>query len=356
MNDIVIITDLGSVDPDDIFSLLLSSKLDNINIKGIIATHHFPEKRAKLVKLMFNELNKKDIKVYKGNGIPWTIKYDESSYQKFHSENSKFPDFFGYPIGATLEGQRVWFPNFMRAYNEEYGTKCINNIKIEDMTGHEFLLKILGNYSPDNKLIVICLAPMHDLVDIPINLYKNMNIWAMGGGFEELNDDSINVVKAGYNWGICPEITQKVLDNLNKSNTTLNLVSSAIVRRLNVHIDIDIYNKWLHKYENDEISKLTKSIFKDWLYCNKGNKLTQHKNLCDPLTFMLAVSSFKYNTKRVNTTIDNIDNFTHYLQAKDDNLHMINMKYSDNGNTNLIVDFDINIINEIINLLEVLLF
>ena len=37
--DIVLITDPGSVDPDDILTLALMTSFDHINIKGVIATH-----------------------------------------------------------------------------------------------------------------------------------------------------------------------------------------------------------------------------------------------------------------------------------------------------------------------------
>ena len=55
----------------------------------------------------------------------------------------------------------------------------------------------------------------------------------------------------------------------------MNLVSSNLVRRKNMSIDMDIYNKWMNLLDNS--SKITKAIFKDWYYCNKGNKLQSHK-------------------------------------------------------------------------------
>jgi len=55
--DLILITDVGSVDPDDVLTLaLLSSMGDDFNIRGVIATHHYPYLRAKLTKLILSEL------------------------------------------------------------------------------------------------------------------------------------------------------------------------------------------------------------------------------------------------------------------------------------------------------------
>lgn len=245
----------------------------------------------------------------------------------------------------------------MKGYNDEYGTDYLDTMRIEPETGQDFLTNLLKSYSPENRLLVICIAPMHDLVNIPLELYKNMEIWSMGAGFEETNGDSISVPKVGYNWGICPEITQVVLNNLRNTGTSLNVVSSGIVRRLNSFIDLDTYNRWMTRFENDNtLPKITRAIIKDWLYCNKGNKLVQHKNLCDPLTLILAAGHFDYTTKLINTTVDNIDNFEHYLVPTNPDKHMINMVYSKDGNTKLVTDFNPIISKIIVDQLETALF
>lgn len=288
MQDIVIITDIGSVDPDDVLSLLLSLSLaqqnKDINIIGIIATHHYPTKRAQLVKLILTEL-KSDIKVYIGHGVEYG-EFNQINRNQFIEDNKLFPTFFGYPKGVYLT-EKEWFPQFMKGYYDNYDSNIIDSLQIEKESGHIFLTNLLKNYSSENKLKVICLGPMHDLAKIPVELYYNMVIYAMGGGFEKVNENNIIIPIAGYNWGTCPEVTSLVLQKLSQTGQTLTLISSAIVRNKNIVLPLEIYNKWLNRVISNDISimvpKITKAIFADWIYCNKGNKLTQHKNLCDPL-------------------------------------------------------------------------
>lgn len=363
LQDIVLITDPGSVDPDDIFSIIILSLLKNINIRGVIATHHYPLMRARLTKLLLTELGRVDIPVYQGNGVLYLtnlsdVDDEKKKSDKFRKENSKFPPFFGLPKGVKFPEEKQWFPNFMKGFIDEYGEKYLESLNIEEESGSNFLSKLLKTYSPENKLLVVCIAPMHDLVDIPTELYKNMDLWAMGGGFETITEGSISVPRAGYNWGICPEITQQVLDKLNESSTAVNLVSSEIVRKMRVNINIDTYNKWMDLFKSDTVPRLTKAIMQDWLYCNRGNKLTEHKNLCDPLTLMLALGKFDYSTIKLNTTINNIDNFKHYLAPIDPEKYMIVMECMENGdnNVNLITNFSSEITGNIIELLESCLF
>src|SRR5205807_3826094 len=123
--------------------------------------------------------------VYIGNGVPWSETYNEDHRKKFMEENELFPPFFGYPNCVRKDQEKLWFPDFMRAYYEFYNTKFIDSLKIEKESGTEFLIKELENHTPQHKLLVVCVAPMHDLINIPTELYKNMNLFVMGGGFEE---------------------------------------------------------------------------------------------------------------------------------------------------------------------------
>ena len=66
--DVVIITDIGSVDPDDTFALILAAT-SKINLKGVVTTHHYPEKKAKIAKLVLSEIGRGDINVYVGTGL-----------------------------------------------------------------------------------------------------------------------------------------------------------------------------------------------------------------------------------------------------------------------------------------------
>src|SRR5579872_5175091 len=153
--DVVIITDLGSVDPDDIFALLLginicSDSNNPHNIIGIITSHNYPTKKAKLTRLILSEMGRSDIKVYVGNGIEYDEKFNSDDRKKFFSENELFPHFFGFPAsvynrdisqsgllaeqnsGNTVEitnKESMWFPNFMKAYYEYY--ENIDDIQVE---------------------------------------------------------------------------------------------------------------------------------------------------------------------------------------------------------------------------------
>lgn len=368
--DLILITDPGSVDPDDILTLpLLISLLHIYNIIGVITTHHYPEKRALLTKLILSEFGYQDIPVYIGEGIPFKKKLDVMDREKWLYENKLFPKIFGYPSGVYNDNitsdEKYWFPNFMKAYEESYDIdylKLLNN-KIEKERGWEQLVKLLssGKYSPDNKLLVVEIGPVHDLVKVPTYLYKNMEIFIMGGGFEENIDDIINnktdilkIPKIGYNWGISPRFTKEFLEKLSNSGTYATLVSSNLVRRKNMQISVEYFNKWLNLAENNSCPKITRAMMKDWIYCNRGNKLSEHKNICDPTTLFLA--SEKYNNKaiRFKTTIENEDIFTKdYLQTDTSGKQLLNMKKDKNGNINLIIDFEENrALHEIIKRIE----
>ena len=232
--DLVIITDVGAVDPDDVFSLILLPTLENINVKGVIASHFYIRQKAHLAKLILTELGKKNIPVYPGVAIDMKSNFDEKDRENFISNNELFPTLFGYPK-HICKTERPWFPNFLKGYEDNYGSLTKDDYKVEKITGVEFLTNLLKNYSPHNKLVVACLSPMHDLALIPTELYPNMDLYAMGGGFEEdvvnfmkSGRTELNVEKAGYNWGITPKITQQVLDKLNASGQKLKLISSVL--------------------------------------------------------------------------------------------------------------------------------
>ena len=198
-NDYVLITDVGSVDPDDVFTLLLLSSYKTINIKGVIASHFYSDVRAKIIKLILTEIGRENIPVYVGKGIKYSEEYNEKSKNEFFNENELFPELFGFPKSThkisdltSNEIKKDRFPNFLKAYYEYYGEEYINGLKIEKETSKDFLINLLKDYSIENKLKVICVAPMHDLVDIPTKLYKNMDLYVMGGGFEENIDEFLN--------------------------------------------------------------------------------------------------------------------------------------------------------------------
>jgi hypothetical protein len=330
--DIVIITDIGSVDPDDVFSLLILTTFDNINIKGIITSHFYSKSRAWLCNLILNELGKKEIPIYADSDIDIKNEFDQNDYDYFKKYNELFPSLFGYPKSVCRNGDRQWFPNFMKAYIDEYKDE---NYSANDISGEQFLTNLLENYS----------------FKIPTNLYYNMNIFAMGGGFEKfpIINSELCVEKAGYNWAICPNITQQVLDKLTETNQKIKLVSSELVRRKNITISPILYQKWLNLTNDAE--KITKVIMHDWLLCNRGNKLSEHKNLCDPLTLYLAINQ-DMDVEDYHTFINYDESINSYLETK----NLIRMVKNEKPNVSLIINFPECVHQNILNRLEHVLF
>jgi inosine-uridine nucleoside N-ribohydrolase len=350
--DLVIITDLGSVDPDDVFSLVMLSSFDNINIKGIIASHFYSHRRAQLASLLLQEFGKKNIPVYAGIGINEKDDYTEGDRVAFFKANELFPPLFGFPKHICKDGEKEWFPNFMKGYTEHYH---LNDYKFEEKSGILFLTEELKKYSPDNKLIVVCLSPMHDLAMIPACLFENMSLFVMGGGFEEEikgDEKEIKMERIGYNWGITPDATEDVLQRLSIFGNKMTLISSELVRRKGINIPLNIYNKWLYLTQNTKVPLITKAIMSDWNYCNKGNKLSQHKNLCDPLTLYLAITGV-FTTVDLKATVNKYDkNITSYLDTR----NLVTLERSNLPNVSLVVDFPSDVKYQIINRLENLLF
>lgn len=363
----VVITDIGSVDPDDVLALILLTTFpkEATNVRGVIATHFYPERRAQMAKLILSEFGRGDIPVYVGEGTPSSGAYDEKIRAKFRAENRLFPKLFGFPRNVRRD-EREWFPNFMRGYEETYTEKSLASMAVETVSGHDFLVAELKAHSPENRLRVVCLSPMHDLARIPADLYPHMELFAMGGGFEAqpepLEGTRWRVPRAGYNWGICPETTQTVLEKVS-SGQPLTLVTSEMVRRAGVGIPPEVYRKWLTLTDSKSpvvpVARITRAVMADWLYCNRGNRLPQHKNLCDPLTLFLALSPSASSselpvipvTTRVNAHVQGES----YLETSPDG-DLLEMTTDQKGNTMVVTAVGPQTTHEIVRRLETALF
>lgn len=365
--DIVIISDIGSVDPDDILTLALLLTYKNINIIGFIATHHYADRRGKLAKLFFTEMRRPEIPVYKGHGIEYETNFNQQHRDTWMKENHLFPPFFGYPRSVALSTEKIWFEKFMKGFEEFYGKEIFyksSELEIQ-YDSNTFLCEQLKKHSQTNKLLVVCLAPMHDLNNLPSELFKNMELWAMGGGFEDDNniskflcDDSIEILKvnkAGYNWGISPESTKDVVNKLDESNTLVNLISSSFVRRNNMYVSKERFTKWMKLIEEEKCPIITKAIFKDWTYSLNANSLSDHKNICDPITLFLALDSTLGKSVQVKTQIQNEEKFKHYMEEKPESPLMV-MHRSYNPNTNLYYEIDETYREQILDRIESVLF
>lgn len=356
--DIVVITDIGAVDPDDVLAICLLSTILNITVKGFITTHIYPTEKAKILKTVIGKMGF-DAPVYVGNGPEYSLNHNVMDRNKFLKDNALFPAIFGYPASVYDPlSEKQWFPNFMKGYTDIFGSDVLDAAKIETTPGHTFLEELLKQYSPENKLMIFVLSPMHDIAKISSALYKNMDLYAMGGGFEEESDVSsekqFSVNKLGYNWGVCPETTRIVLNKLSESKTSLTLISSSIVRRKEISVTTHLFDQWVKILDDPtiKINDVTKAIMADWFYSLKGSKLPQHKNLCDPLIVYLPLcKSYQYIQYEVSIA-DKI-NITNYLQPLDNIMIFIPNKF---GNVKLITDFPLEAKEDILQILQKTLF
>jgi len=286
---VVLITDICSVDIDDILGLILILATHK-NIVGVIASHHYSNHRAKITKKILTMLGYGHIRVYAGHGIQFGLEYSDDTRSTFFKENNFFPSLFGYPLGVRKDGERQWYPNFGKAFGD-----CSEYV-VEHKSGADFLTNLLTESV--EKVKVICVAPPHDLALIDTHLYPKMDMWCMGGGFEAIGE-TIACQKIGYNWGICPNIVDIVLKKLAASGTAMTLISSQIVRTLDISVALEIYNKWMNLYETCEVPQITKEIMLEWLKSNRDNKLTAHKLMCDPFTIYCALHPDDFETINV---------------------------------------------------------
>lgn len=344
MVNCIVITDIGSVDPDDALALLLMKQLQHdVNFVGVITTHHYASDRAKLASIMMTEI---------GMNVPVFAHVQDD--KEFKKNNILWPSLFGYPKLAMVYGDKEWFPLFLEAYRKHYDFDVID----VDESGLKFLNNELKKASKQEPLLVICLSPMHIIAEVDVELYPNMNLWAMGGGFEKDIDNKdvdnknlpLVIQKAGYNWGICPNVTQTVLTNLTKSHTSANIISSAFVRRNNLVVPLEMYEKW-----KTSAKKFTKVFMQDWVNCNRGNELKQHKNIADPVTMYLACKN-ACRVQRMQSMIHNIDNHDNYMDEKQTiEEQLLMMTKSFEGNTQLVIDIDKGVVEEIIQMMDVVL-
>lgn len=346
--DIVLLTDVCSADPDDIIALiyvLSKHKNNQIKIKGIIASHFFTDVRAQIIQLILDHYKITDVPVVLGHGLRSTDHYNERF--TFSNDNPLFPlSLFGSPYNIKNTDEKQWFPNFAVAYKEYAKNNNIDVSKFEffDNTKEKtyFLNNLLSQYNSSNKLKVICIAPLHDLTTIHPPLLKNMELYVMGGG----RDDLINIdefigaadkqkisLLAGYNWGITPNITNKFIDQLNNVGEKMTLISSGFVRTNKFVLSESVYAKWQEMTKNNEHKNkvMAQTILKDFVFCNKSNVLLRDSYLCDPLTALVAViDKSEYDTYPINISI----RMPHYL---DKSLEIINMEKSDNPNCFILV-------------------
>jgi hypothetical protein len=104
--------------------------------------------------------------------------------------------------------------------------------------------------------------------------------------------------KPGYNWGICPASTEKMLVGLKTNNAFLYVVDGARVRSLDISFPLDLYQEWNDQVNKSEVQLAFLEEFKNSM---NGNVLASGKLLCDPATMVIALWSL---TSYVKSMID----------------------------------------------------
>ncbi len=313
--DVVLLTDVCAVDPDDMLAflyLISQHKKKKVNIKAVIGAHFFTDYRARIIRHILNECGLNDVFVVEGTGL----KYDDPNpnREEFLKANPLFPTaIFGVPKNIKKEDERQWFPDFGKAYGD-IDSLPKSNIVLQSES-IKFLSDLIGGYSPQHKLKVLAISPFHDLAQIDEKLYQCMDLYAMGGGRDDLidfkgfcsSDEKSVDLLGGYNWGIAPKVTSVVLEKLIRTNTRMTLISSGFVRTEKWILDKETSAKWQMLPANE----LVQMIIKDFLDCSKSDKLIRESLLCDPLTVLIGLSgSIGYKTIGVNISIaDNFKDF-----------------------------------------------
>ncbi|HAT8940516.1 TPA: nucleoside hydrolase [Legionella pneumophila subsp. pneumophila] len=259
----IIDTDIGG-DIDDVLALFVA--LDNpVKPLAITTTHIEPREKAQIAKFVVTYAGFSEIPVYAGIG---TTRNDPR--ELFLQQNPLWPPFFGYP--DSLPGESPWFPQQAVPYRQ-MNHSIFDEMNIEEESAPEYLARIAKNYSPQHKLVIVSLGPLHNIsaaLKINPSISSNLKIYSMGG-----------IYPKGYNWLVSPEVTAQVLG----STEVISIVSQFV----------DAHDFYITPEEFLEIEKSAQSEFglaviqdwKNWYKIDKRNLNKTH--LSDPVTLYLAL-------------------------------------------------------------------
>ncbi|MEO8400853.1 MAG: nucleoside hydrolase [Gammaproteobacteria bacterium] len=262
--DYIVDTDIGG-DFDDTLALFVA--LCSKSKPLAITTTHIgaKEEKAPIAKLNVSELGHPDIPVYAGIGCSRT-----DSKEKFMEQNPLFPAEFGFPNPG--KDDTTWYPKQAVAYRESYGAD-FENMKIEKESAAELIVKLAKKYSPDKKLTIIALGPLHNIAEalrIDPTIAENIKLVSMGGAYPK-----------GYNWLISPETTAAVIA---KVETTV--ITSDFILKNGFIITPDERDAII----KDIQSKFGKAAAEDWKSWHKGDYFKKsNTHLYDPVTLYLAL-------------------------------------------------------------------
>ncbi len=157
--DVVICTDFGAADPDDLIAIiaLLGMKKNNDPlIKGLhftyILEHFSPVKKAKAFRAITGFHN-----VYSGIGIP-----EDTPKNVALKMMPMFPfDKFGMHVSEQYKNtvSKRWFPKHLIAYEEIYGIKELNKMTPKG-NGVDEITRLAKIHTPENPLHIIALSPL----------------------------------------------------------------------------------------------------------------------------------------------------------------------------------------------------
>lgn len=251
---IIVLTDPGSVDPDDWLALLMLQEAlkDHPDWHILCITGHFRSAtRARLTAHMFDHPR-------------FHITYNQgpTCEEDFARQNSAWPEIFGTPFSAT----KPWFPKFGAAFE---GLPVVNKsarVSVDDV------------FAMADRVFICAISPIIDAIEAIPQKYYSRAIWfAMGGA--QANGT------AGYNWGISPESTQNFQANLMAARTYVTCVTSAMGREC--LFPLELYEKWAAQATTPRQT----ALIAEWINSNRGNKLAAHKNMCDPLAVWVMMQS-----------------------------------------------------------------
>lgn len=261
--DYIIDTDIGG-DIDDVLALIVAMN-DASKPLAVTTTHIEPVEKAKIAKLMMTEMGHPEIPVYAGIG---TTRTDQR--QAFTLEHPLWPPQFGYP--NAMPGEKEWFPQQSQPYRVIYGV-LFDNMKVEAEPAPQFIARIAKEYSPQHKLIIVALGPLHNIakaLELDPAIRNNIKIFAMGG-----------VYPKGYNWLVSPEVTAPVLAQVE----TVTVISNLLDQN-----QLYFTAQEFSELEKSADTSLGHAIIKDWKnWYEVEGEMTQRTHLSDPVTLYLAL-------------------------------------------------------------------
>lgn len=260
----IIDTDIGG-DIDDSLALLVALRSHSRPL-GITTTHIDPEEKARIAKTIVTKCGFPHIRVYSGMGAKRT-----DSKRTFLRDNSLFPKAFGFPNPSV--GDKKWYEKQGVAYRKNF-QESFQRMKIETESAPEFIAKTAKQFSPDNKLTVVTLGPLHNIaaaLKYDSSIRDNIRMISMGG-----------VYPKGYNWLISPETSAFVLSQIE----TICITSEFIARN-----NLSLTQENLQELESSARSLFAKIFIMDWKNWHKGDVFGKKGTfLYDPVTLYLALN------------------------------------------------------------------